>query len=103
MSTKENHEYTMFGYDLNNDPTVVANVTTEQAKVFAEAKGLTGFFLAPHWSKFPNSGGMKAYRWDKEKGKYTVWTVRGWVFTNLLSPKRTDTGLDDKPVEAPGA
>jgi hypothetical protein len=95
--------FTMFSYDLNHDPTVVANVTIEQAKAFAEAKDLTGFFLAPHWSQYPNSGGMRSYRWNEEKGKHRVWTVRGWVFTNLLDPKRTETGLDDKPVEASSA
>lgn len=68
--------YTMFGYDLEHDPFTAMNVTAEQARGIAEMKDLTGFFLAPHWSQFPNSGGMKAYRWSKEKGKYTVWTVR---------------------------
>jgi hypothetical protein len=93
--------YTMFGYDEGHDPFAAMNVTAEQARGIAEVKGLSGFFLAPHWSQFPNSGGMRAYRWDKEKGSYVGWTVRGWTFTNLLDPKIVGTGLDDKPVEAP--
>ncbi len=39
--------YSMLGFDDHHIPTVAANVTTDQAKLIAEAKGLTGILLAP--------------------------------------------------------
>jgi hypothetical protein len=39
---------------------VATNVTPTGAKAFARAKGMAGFFLAPHWSQIDKGGGMIA-------------------------------------------
>lgn len=93
--------YTMFGYDKNHDPVVAPRVTAPEARKKARESDLNGYFLAPHWSEFPNNGGMRAYRWDRAKGDYQDWNVRAWVFTHILDPKKTATNLDNKPVETP--
>lgn len=93
--------YTLFGYDENMDPVVAPRVTAPEARKIARDSCLTGYFLAPHWSKAPNNGGMRAYRWDSEEGDYQPWAVRPWLFTHVLDPKVSGMGLDDKPVEAP--
>ncbi len=93
--------YTMFGYEANKDPVVAGHVTAPQARRIARDRGLTGYYLAPHWSEAPNNGGMRAYRWDSEKGDYEDWNMRAWVFTHILDPKVFGTGLDGKPVDAP--
>ncbi len=83
--------YTMFGYDENKDPVVASHVTAPEARRIAKEKGLTGYFLAPHWSEVPDNGGMRAYRWDGEKGDYQDWNMRAWKFTYHLNPKITGT------------
>ncbi|MDP9454427.1 MAG: hypothetical protein M3Q49_08130 [Actinomycetota bacterium] len=78
---------TMFGYDENKNPVVAEHITPPQARKIARDKGLTGHFLAPHWSETPNNGGMRAYKWDSKKGDYEYWTMRAWAFTRILDPK----------------
>ncbi len=67
----------MFGYDKITVPVVATNVTPTEAKAFARAKGMTGFFLVPHWSQIEKGGGMIACRWFGEKGDYETWTGVG--------------------------
>ena len=91
----------MFGYDKNKDPVVAAHVTAPEARRIAKEKGLSGYFLAPHWSEAPDNGGMRAYRWSFEKGDYEDRNMRAWVFTHILNPRKPGTNLDGRPVEAP--
>jgi YHS domain-containing protein len=90
----------MFGYDRNKDPVVEQRVTAKEARRIAHERGLTGYFLAPHWSEAPNSGGMRAYRWNPERGEYEDWNMRAWVFTHILDPKVPGTGLEEEPARA---
>ena len=46
-------EYTMFGYDGLGTPVVATNVAAEQAKAFAQAKGLEDFFCRLRTRKPP--------------------------------------------------
>lgn len=87
--------YTMFGYDEQYDPVVAQHVTAPEARQKATESGLSGYYLAPHWSEFPNNGGMRAYLWNEDKGDYEGCTVRAWVFTHLLDPEKGGTALDD--------
>jgi hypothetical protein len=48
--------FTMFGYDEEENPVVATNVTTTEAKAFAKAKELNGFFLAPQDTHRPSGG-----------------------------------------------
>ncbi len=93
--------YTMLGYNESKNPVVAAHVTAPEARKIARASGPTGYYLAPHRSEAPNNGGMRTYRWDPEKGDYEDWNMRAWVFTHILGPEITGTGLDGKPVEGP--
>lgn len=93
--------YTMFGYDGNKDPVVAAHVTAPEARRIAKEKGLSGYFLAPHWSEAPDNGGMRSYRWSSVKGDYEDWNMRAWLFTHILNPRKPGTNLDGRPVEAP--
>lgn len=78
-------EYTMFGYDERRHPVVATNVTADQAKVFAQAKGLPGFFLSPQGSQ-ANSPGIVTYE-RSEDGRYRKVKLRQWVKNNLLELK----------------
>lgn len=84
-----------------SSPVVAEHVTAPQARRIARDKGLTGYYLAPHWSEAPSNGGMRTYRWDPEKGDYEDWDMRVWVFTHTLDPKVRGTGLDDKSGKVP--
>lgn len=76
-------EYTMFGYDEEKNPVVATNVTTTEAKAFAEAKRVTGFFLSPQRSGGP-SAGIVSYEQDNE-GVYRKVTLRHWTANNHLA------------------
>lgn len=75
-------EYTMFGYDEGGAPVVATNLTAEQAKAFADVKGLADFFLSPQDPQAP-SAGIVTYELS-EDGKYRKVTLRQWVKNNLI-------------------
>ncbi len=79
-------EYTMFGYDERHTPVVATNVTADQAKAFAGAKGLTGFFLSAQDPQAPDNPGIVTYELN-EAGKYHKVRLRQWVKNNLLDLK----------------
>lgn len=76
-------EYTMFGDDDRWNPVVATNVTAEEARAFAEAKSLRGFFLAPQYGEDDNSGGIRSYE-RHDDGGYGVVTLRRWTAQNHL-------------------
>ncbi len=78
-------EYTMFGYDEMRNPVVAANVTPPQAKAFAEAKGLTGFFLAPQHPEPGLKADLLTYK--REENGYVKWNLRSWTMTHHLDPE----------------
>ena len=78
------NKYTMFGYDEGVNPTAVSNVTAKQAGKIAEAKDLTGYFLAPHYDHTPESGGIRSYQRD-ENGHYGVVSLGQWIAANHLT------------------
>jgi hypothetical protein len=81
--------YTIFGYDERWEPTVAANVTADQAKAFALAKGLTNFLAAPQDNERVDNAGIIAYKRDeKAKGGYARGKTREWVADNLLQNDR---------------
>ncbi len=78
-------EYTMFGYDGEGAPVVATNVTAEQAKTFADAKGVADFFLSPQDPHAPSPGIVTYER--SEDGKYRKVRLRQWIGNNLVDLK----------------
>ncbi len=68
----------MLGFDEHHIPTVAANVTTDQAKLIAKAKGLNGMLLAPHDSGYDHITYIR-----DEEGKYRVKQMHVWLTANL--------------------
>jgi hypothetical protein len=78
-------EYTMFGYDEKQTPVMATNVTADQAKAFAQAKWVAGFFLSPQDPEAPSPGIVTYER--SEDGRYRKVRLRQWVKNNFIELK----------------
>jgi hypothetical protein len=85
--------YTLFGYSSDKLPVVTTDVTAEEAKSFAAAHELTGFFLAPQAPDAPaetKGGGMKTYMRDGDG--YSPAPLAEWTYAEHLTRPRPDVG-----------
>ncbi len=74
-----NEYYTMLGYDDQRNPAVEVNVTTDEAKELAAAKGLNWMLLSPH----PSGSGKHITYMRVTNGEYEVVRMHVWLTADL--------------------